>query len=896
MFGKLLEKLYVGIGADLSDLRTDMGGTGAIIEEAFRDVDKHLINIGNGLADLGSILTVGVTTPLLGLGGILLGTAAEMEGLERSFKNSFKGMSNDVGKWADDQGEALNKSEFDLKEYLVSLNRVLDPLDLSAEKSAKFSQSLTQMALDVAAFNNEADADVVNDFAEAIGGNSDALEDYGFNLSDAVLELELYRLGQKDGIKAASEAELAQARLNAILSQNSEVTGEAARAAGDLSNQIPAMKAQVHELAVEFGQELIPMMSGVADWILDLLKGFNNMEDGLKKDIVQIGLIVAAIGPLLIVGGKMIVFLVSATKAIMAARVAMVAWAASMNLALGPIGLVIAAVGLLVAAYIKWGGASNAARRAHKDLYDLIDESKGLREQDVAQTEEGIEAQLKAARAIRETIKAKLEEKKLLLESQKDRALALSRHPSGSKGGADLGAIRRLQITQEAIKDTQKELADQDTYMRGLAEQQLALFLDTEEAKAKAAEDAAARRMLADEMAADAKTKSEKEAAQKALEAADKLERDLEAKAQKRHEDALKRVNGQIDANKELTVALSISNREYEVTAEMLSILESGFKGTAKEAKELAEKVVATKEGLEDIRDLQESDELVESIQEQIDANYELAEAARISTHELQVQETVMQLLRQGFKGSAADARKLAEELIASQNALTEAKKNAEKTAKEGAKDLKDEIGGIGTELKGVFEGVFDSINVDGGIKQLGERLLESLLKHIVNGALKIFGAEVDKEGQSIFDSLGELFGGGGSGGSSGGGGIGGFFKSLFGGGSDKGGSGLSDKQQGQADASNAIVKFGEMAHDLIMLFTGSVKGPGTYEEYLEKNGIDRGPGFEVMVESNEMFDVKVKKLAAGAAVPISAAAAQSTSTKMYETQVGNARRDLSRG
>ena len=762
MFGTLLEKLFVSIGADLSDLKEDMSDVKGIIGGVFKELDTDLASIGKGIEQTGKNLTASLTTPILGIGAASLKAAADAEEMESMFDAVFRDMADSTRTWAEEHATAVNRSRFDLQEYAANLQDTFVPLGVARDKATEMSKAVVELAVDVASFKNASEGDVINDFQSAIVGNTETVRKYGIVITQATLNQELLRQGVEGGVKAATEQEKAQARVNLIMSQTSDAHGDAARTADSLTNQVKGMTSQLGEAAILIGQDLIPIAKELTAVIVEKVKAFNALDEETRRNIIRIAAMVAAIGPLLIIGGKLIGTVLAIKKAIMTARVVMIAWAAAMNTALGPIGLVIAALGLLVAAYVKWGGATNAAMRAHRDLYDLIDQSQSIRDQDVGNTEEAVKAQLEEAKAIREKIKAKLEEKKLLLETQLANAQTYDdpRFQLAGQGDPSAQFRKQAEITSLAIKQGTEEYAEQ-------------------EAKVKELNAALAGLVKKKEDEAEAETKR-----MKAREEASKVkEDDASAKLKKKHEDTVNSIKGEVEANRELAAALRVSQEEYEVTAKMLELFASGFQGSSEEARKLAMELRTTEETMKSIQELQASDALVENIEEQIEANLQLAEAAKISTHELQIQETVMQLLTQGFKGSAEEARKLAEDLIASQNALAEARTAAEDTATKTTEKVKKDVADVGTDVTSVFQDLFKGVNLEEGIKGLGSKLLESLKGNILDGVLPEFGSLLDSAMSSLFGGLGQgitgILGGIFGGSSSGGGGI---FGSLLGG------------------------------------------------------------------------------------------------------------------
>ena len=145
----------------------------------------------------------------------------------------------------------------------------------------------------------------------------------------------------------------------------------------NLAGQLTILKSQLEELAISFGEILMPAIRSIVSGIQGFVDKLNSMDETTKKVIVTIALIVAAIGPVLIVVGKVI----SAVGTIMtivpkvAAAIKAVKGAfAGLNavMAANPIILVIAAIAALVAAFIYLWNTSDEFRQFWIDLWENI--------------------------------------------------------------------------------------------------------------------------------------------------------------------------------------------------------------------------------------------------------------------------------------------------------------------------------------------------------------------------------------------------------------------------------------------------------------------------------------------------------------------------------------------
>lgn len=100
--------------------------------------------------------------------------------------------------------------------------------------------------------------------------------------------------------------------LNEALASGQEIIGEYAGAAeamamqmqNNLTGDVTILKSALQELAISLGELLMPLLRDLVAQIQEVVNYLNSLDDETKKQIMQAALIVAAIGPvLMIVGG-----------------------------------------------------------------------------------------------------------------------------------------------------------------------------------------------------------------------------------------------------------------------------------------------------------------------------------------------------------------------------------------------------------------------------------------------------------------------------------------------------------------------------------------------------------------------------------------------------------------
>ena len=127
----------------------------------------------------------------------------------------------------------------------------------------------------------------------------------------------------------------------------------------NLAGQITILKSQLQELAISFGEILMPAIRSIVSRIQGLIDKFNALSPVTKETIVKVALVAAALGPLLVVVGKTMVgvgklmkFVSNLPTIIAGAKAAFTSFGAAIGGISAPVVAVIAVVAALVAAFV----------------------------------------------------------------------------------------------------------------------------------------------------------------------------------------------------------------------------------------------------------------------------------------------------------------------------------------------------------------------------------------------------------------------------------------------------------------------------------------------------------------------------------------------------------------
>lgn len=186
---------------------------------------------------------------------------------------------------------------------------------------------------------------------------------------------------------------------NAIDNCDGTAESMAATMQDNLASQLTILKSQLEELAISFGEILMPAIRSIVSHIQGFIDKLNGMDESQKKAIITIGLVVAAIGPLLVIIGTVIskigvamqgfVKLAGAFNKIKAAASAGTGIFGKLGAAIGgvsaPVLAVVAVIAVLVAAFVHLWNTNEGFREAILGTWEKIKTTvsnfvEGLRE------------------------------------------------------------------------------------------------------------------------------------------------------------------------------------------------------------------------------------------------------------------------------------------------------------------------------------------------------------------------------------------------------------------------------------------------------------------------------------------------------------------------------------
>ena len=221
-----------------------------------------------------SVGAFGKATGALKLGGFIvsLRTAASWIGKAITLSNKYQEDLNlftaSMGKYAAAAQEyAENVSEvmgIDPAEWMRNqgiFNTLLTGFGSVSDRAYTMSKNLTQLGYDISSFFNISTEDAMQKLQSGISGELEPLRRLGYDLSQARLQQTAYTLGIKESVSAMTQAEKAELRYYAIMTQVTTAQGDMARSLEAPANQLRILQAQFTMAARAIGNIFIPILN-----------------------------------------------------------------------------------------------------------------------------------------------------------------------------------------------------------------------------------------------------------------------------------------------------------------------------------------------------------------------------------------------------------------------------------------------------------------------------------------------------------------------------------------------------------------------------------------------------------------------------------------------------------
>lgn len=162
-------------------------------------------------------------------------------------------------------------------------NTLLTGFGDTAERAQLMSQNLTQLGYDISSVFNISIEDAMQKLQSGISGELEPLRRLGYDLSQARLEQTALNLGIKESVANMTQAEKAELRYYAIMTQVTTAQGDMTRTLEAPANQLRILQAQLTQAARAIGNIFIPALNAILPYAIAVVQVIREIVNALAN-------------------------------------------------------------------------------------------------------------------------------------------------------------------------------------------------------------------------------------------------------------------------------------------------------------------------------------------------------------------------------------------------------------------------------------------------------------------------------------------------------------------------------------------------------------------------------------------------------------------------------------
>ena len=195
------------------------------------------------------------------------------------FTVSMGQYAEEAYKYAQQVGEIMGINPGEWMRNQGVFMTITEGFGVASDRAYTMSKNLTQLTYDLASFFNISTSDAFQKLESGISGELEPLRRLGYDLSVARLQQEAYNLGIEKSVSAMTQAEKAELRYYAIMTQVTNSQGDMARTLEAPANQLRILQAQVEQATRALGNLFLPILKAILPYAIVLAKAIRDVAE-----------------------------------------------------------------------------------------------------------------------------------------------------------------------------------------------------------------------------------------------------------------------------------------------------------------------------------------------------------------------------------------------------------------------------------------------------------------------------------------------------------------------------------------------------------------------------------------------------------------------------------------
>lgn len=317
-----VSKTIIKISQGFQKFDNQIGKTTKLLER-FEERTKNLKKVGENVRGVGKAFTVGVTLPVVAMGGAMVKAAADIESMQQQL-STMLGSAEAGGKMFEEIKTMAAKTPFETKDLMSATNTMLG-FGIAQEKVLPLMNQLG----DISGGNADRFQSLALAFSQVSSAGKlqgqDLLQmiNAGFNPLESIAK----RTGKSVGYwkeqmsKGKVTVEMVEQAMKDATSEGGRFYKMMEKQSQTALGQWSTFQDSLNMVLAEFGKIILPTAIKALQQLTKVLEWINGLSPGMKKFVLIIMGLGAAIGPLLLIGGQLLIMLAALPKALIGARI-----------------------------------------------------------------------------------------------------------------------------------------------------------------------------------------------------------------------------------------------------------------------------------------------------------------------------------------------------------------------------------------------------------------------------------------------------------------------------------------------------------------------------------------------------------------------------------------------
>ena len=279
------------------------------------DIDKKasgfgdkLKKVGDGFVSVGKNLSTYVTAPIIALGAGMGKAAMDLEATEAKYNTVFKGMTKQSDAFIEKFKQLTPATKAEARSMASGLQDLLVPMGFMREDATKLTGEMFHVIGALANFNSGTHTaqDVTNAMQSALLGIYKPLASLGVQLDQTTVKQMAVEKGMAKTTDEVTKQMMAQIMIEEVYKQSSDALEAYTAENLDAKTKMGLMKSEIIDVAASFGVHLLPHINKAIESFRNLTSWFAQLSPQMQQTVLIVGGMAAALGPLLIIVGKII--------------------------------------------------------------------------------------------------------------------------------------------------------------------------------------------------------------------------------------------------------------------------------------------------------------------------------------------------------------------------------------------------------------------------------------------------------------------------------------------------------------------------------------------------------------------------------------------------------------